>query len=195
MISETCLVKISNNAKYWHRLGYPLLKQGEQLFVKTSELLPNSCVLVVVTCDLCGKSRRVKYQTYKKYSKSGGVDKCHRCAASQNARSMKGPKHPNWNSKITPEDREKIRRHRYHENHSIKTWRKAVFERDEYTCQNCKRIGEKLQAHHIDCWIDFPDKRYLIDNGITLCASCHKALHHICGQRTTRKDYLNLSIF
>jgi len=55
-----------------------------------------------------------------------------------------------------------------------KIWRKAVFERDNYTCQVCKGVGGYLIAHHIKSWAYYPELRYQINNGITLCESCHK---------------------
>ena len=53
-------------------------------------------------------------------------------------------------------------------------WRNAVFERDNYTCQKCKVRGCRLQAHHIKPYKEFPDLRYVLNNGETLCLECHK---------------------
>lgn len=59
-----------------------------------------------------------------------------------------------------------------------KEWRKAVFERDNYTCQLCGVRGVKLNAHHKKPFAFFPDQRTVIENGITLCERCHKKVHH-----------------
>lgn len=56
-------------------------------------------------------------------------------------------------------------------------WRKSVFNRDNYTCQNCNLIGGFLEAHHIKSFKDFFDLRYEQSNGITLCKQCHKDVH------------------
>ena len=56
-------------------------------------------------------------------------------------------------------------------------WRKAVFERDDYTCQMCGARGCELNAHHIMPFAGHPSLRYEIDNGVTLCKRCHKEVH------------------
>lgn len=58
-----------------------------------------------------------------------------------------------------------------------KAWRKAVYDRDDYTCQMCGARGVKLNAHHIFPYAYFPEKRYDIKNGITLCIPCHQKWH------------------
>jgi len=61
--------------------------------------------------------------------------------------------------------------------YEYKTWRTSVFERDAFTCQRCGKRGVVLNAHHILHWRTHPDKRFDIDNGITLCEECHKKEH------------------
>lgn len=62
-------------------------------------------------------------------------------------------------------------------------WRKSVFERDGYICQDCKyNKGGMLEAHHIvfvsDCIKNNRlDLIFDIDNGTTLCKKCHKKIH------------------
>jgi len=52
-------------------------------------------------------------------------------------------------------------------------WRKAVFERDKYTCQECGQVSGYLQAHHIKPFAYFKELRTELSNGITLCRKCH----------------------
>lgn len=58
-----------------------------------------------------------------------------------------------------------------------KEWRTAVFERDNYTCQNCFQVGGSLQAHHIKPFAEYESLRFEITNGLTLCVDCHKESH------------------
>jgi len=62
---------------------------------------------------------------------------------------------------------------RYTNSKEHKEWRKVVLERDNNTCQVCELSRKGLNAHHI-----LPKSlkkwRTELDNGITLCTSCHK---------------------
>jgi len=77
-------------------------------------------------------------------------------------------KHWNWNGGVTPIN-EKIRKSK-----EYNLWRKAVFERDNWTCIWCGQVGGKLNADHIKPFSLFPELRFAIDNGRTLCISCHR---------------------
>ena len=51
----------------------------------------------------------------------------------------------------------------------------SVFRRDNFTCVLCnKSKSGQLEADHIKPWCDFPELRFDIDNGRTLCRDCHK---------------------
>lgn len=87
-----------------------------------------------------------------------------------------GNKSPSWKGGITPTNL-KIRNSK-----NYKDWRQEVFLRDNYTCQDCgakSRSGNYvfLHAHHICSFSEREDLRFNIDNGITLCKSCHYRRH------------------
>ena len=84
-----------------------------------------------------------------------------------------GKNHHNWKGGITPINKVIRKSAEY------KLWRKAVFERDKYTCIWCGIKSEKgrvvyLHADHIKPFSLFPELRFAIDNGRTLCIDCHK---------------------
>lgn len=54
-----------------------------------------------------------------------------------------------------------------------KEWRNLVFIRDNYTCVLCGTKGG-IEAHHIKSFSQFPELRYDVNNGMTLCIECHK---------------------
>lgn len=58
-----------------------------------------------------------------------------------------------------------------------KIWRTKVFERDRYTCQKCGQYGGRLNAHHIEHFSKNKQKRFCLENGITLCEKCHRKVH------------------
>lgn len=82
----------------------------------------------------------------------------------------RGAEHHNWKGGIAPETA------RLRMSGPSLRWRKAVFERDGYRCRECGR-HDYLVAHHIKAWADFPDLRFVLSNGTTLCPDCHSKAH------------------
>ena len=83
------------------------------------------------------------------------------------SKKLKGNKSSNWKGGLTPINT-KIRA-----STEYKLWRVSVFVRDKYTCVWCRQIGGKLVADHIKPFALFPELRFAIDNGRTLCHNCH----------------------
>lgn len=57
---------------------------------------------------------------------------------------------------------------------AYREWRKQVFTRDNYTCQDCGARGVTLHADHVKPWRTHPECRYEVSNGRTLCVPCHR---------------------
>ncbi len=86
----------------------------------------------------------------------------------------------NWKGGITTEIR-KIR-----SSLEMQNWRKAVFQRDDYTCQICGQKGGLLHADHIKRFALFPELRFEVSNGRTLCYNCHRKTDNYGGKGLKR---------
>ena len=82
----------------------------------------------------------------------------------------KGDRHGMWKGGITDINKKFRRTEEY------KQWRNLIYKRDHWRCQKCG-IKEKIVAHHIKSFTEYPDLRHDPDNGITLCRYCHLKLH------------------
>lgn len=94
---------------------------------------------------------------------------------------MQGETHTNWKGGIA-KDRHKVGTIEY------KKWVSGVFARDKWTCQACGVRGVYLQAHHIKSWARYPDLRFSLDNGITLCVPCHKLTDNFAGKKQKNEN-------
>lgn len=89
------------------------------------------------------------------------------CYAKNDARII-GEANKNWKGGVTPENI-KIR-----SSEEYRIWRMAVFSRDGFTCQMCgDDKGGNLEADHIKPFWKFPELRLDVNNGRTLCKTCH----------------------
>lgn len=78
-----------------------------------------------------------------------------------------------WKGFTTPKNQRLVASPEYRQ------WRNTVFERDNRTCQLCRKTNCPIAAHHIHPKARYPDKVLDIDNGITLCDKCHhKTIGH-----------------
>jgi len=223
---EVEVVLNGRNIKHFENKGYPIsrlsydkyhkmwhVKRGTKIWVKVSDLPPQSNVPVTAICEnpLCEHPERIlDFCAY--------TDICHDCylhseenrlnntgennpnfgqkhseetkikmskaskgkpKSEEHKRKMskvhkgknKGKDNPNWNPNKTDEEREYDRT----KDQKCLNWSKEVKERDNFKCIVPGCNNHDLESHHLDNWSDYPEKRYDLDNGITLCIEHHKS--------------------
>ena len=136
------------------------------------------------------KKKVSKFQKGRKHQPQCGFQKGHPDFTSKEGRKRmalkkQGENNPNWKNGISPIN-QKIRG-----SFEYKLWQNSVFDRDDYLCQRCKekRIS-KLVAHHIKNFAQYPELRFVIENGITLCKDCHKLFHKIYGKKNNTQEQI-----
>lgn len=84
------------------------------------------------------------------------------------SKALRGSRSSGWRGGVYPEHK-RIR-------HSLeyRLWRDSVYKRDNFTCRFCGEKGGRIVADHIKPFAYYPELRFSIDNGRTLCEPCHK---------------------
>ena len=82
-------------------------------------------------------------------------------------------KHYNWKGGITDKI-QVIRNSKKHQKWSMLVYKKYLFK-----CQKCNIHCMKgnIIAHHIKPFKEYEELRFDVNNGVTLCRSCHINLH------------------
>lgn len=112
---------------------------------------------LVKVCEGCGTSYRAKNRNKKQRF----------CSVRCSLAGKTGESSRNWQGGKESERKKLMSTSAY-----LK-WRKSVFERDNYTCQECGVKERKMHTDHIEPFSSNPDARMDIDNGRTLCIPCH----------------------
>ena len=115
-----------------------------------------------LVCPICFKPFDIRPCEVKRY---------HTCSMSCARQYRQGKNNPNWRGGVAKSCRPEMSTAQY------KNWRKAVFERDDYTCIDCGKHGGSLEADHSKTWAEYPNLRYEISNGITRCKTCYTQRH------------------
>ena len=123
----------------------------------------------------CGKPISTAYVNIRKNKF------CYNCGLKK----ITGPNHVMYNPFLTKEDREKGRIY----GAQLDKWRKAVYKKFNCTCQKC-HTRTKCHAHHIFSWNSYEDLRFVVENGICLCPSCHRTFHNTYGSGNNNVDQL-----
>lgn len=118
-------------------------------------------------CTVCRQSYRTPVSQERYRGESKFCSK--KCKGLFMSIAQIGDKNPGWKGGISRENR------RLRASKKFRDWRLSVFERDDYTCQQCGERGGYLEPHHIEPFAYYPSLRFNLSNGLTLCKSCHKA--------------------
>ena len=154
---------------------------NKPFFVTASKFSKKCC-----SSECAHKSRRLPTKLLfcrfcnKEFVVSTGHPEKRFCSHSCYQESIRGSGSIHWKGGKTP--RLKILRN----GANFKQWRFSVFEKDNWTCQKCgRRDGSEIHPHHIKSFSDHPKRRFDVNNGITLCKTCHIKEHHrFFGKRT-----------
>lgn len=84
------------------------------------------------------------------------------------AKARRGELSYKWKGGVTPIN-ERIRK-----SAEYVEWRKKIFKRDNYTCVLCDNNSGDKHADHIKPFAYFPELRFDLTNGRTLCVPCHR---------------------
>jgi len=88
----------------------------------------------------------------------------------QRSKAMSGENHPMWKGGLAfrkPNEKK-------HLSSKYMGWVGSVKSRDGWKCKIANSdCNGRLEAHHILNWTDYPELRYEINNGITLCQAHH----------------------
>ena len=165
--SHSCANSVNLNGKLFKN-GQPSVNKGRKLPERSGENHPrwNS---VAKTCDNCDRGFVVR--DYLKHKVRFCSPVCRRLWFQDNSTSSI--------------------RDRIESMQEYKDWRQAVFERDEYTCQECGQRGGKLHAHHILRFSEYPELRFDVSNGRTLCVACHLLTETFGNRKTTDMVAIN----
>jgi len=102
--------------------------------------------------------------------------------------SRRGARNPNYNP-----DRDKVERARLGRTWWLGygSWVADVLARDDYRCVLCGRgrPDVELNAHHLDNYHDFEERRTDVNNGATLCLDCHGDFHRKYGRKGTTEAH------
>lgn len=119
-----------------------------------------SSPIIEGTCHKCGK----KFQRKAHKMGLGNIYCSRKCLLEFNKREN----HYEWKEGL----------HDKHLTLALKEWGRIIKKRDNYACKKCGETDRKqLEAHHVKHRNAFPEFQFDLDNGITLCLTCHAREH------------------
>jgi 5-methylcytosine-specific restriction endonuclease McrA len=124
---------------------------------------------------VCGNADKIAFDHFKV------GQRCKGCWVRRNT----GKNNHSYNQSLTDEDRED-RRLIY----GYKKWVKDIYKRDNYVCVLCSN-KKKINAHHIEGYAENKELRLEVNNGVTLCQTCHNKFHKKYSKKNNNQDQFN----
>jgi hypothetical protein len=122
-------------------------------------------------CD-CGKATEVRLNALKR----GWIRSCG-CLKIEHDRSRYGSSNPNYNPRLTDDDRWGARNIPGYDD-----WARAVKEINDFRCASCGLSPSgRLVSHHLYSYRAYGDSRLDIANGVCMCLDCHREFHKSYG--------------
>lgn len=154
-------------------LGKHHSEETKELIRQKALLRPKKALPKCTICQITMKTRRGKTGKCKSCIFKGRISPNKGKVTPKEVRlklseALRGNKSPQWKGGITSIN-EVIRK-----SVEYKIWREEVFTRDNFTCQICNTRGSNIHADHIKPFAYYPKLRFSVDNGRTLCVSCHR---------------------
>lgn len=140
----------------------------------------HSYTSVTVECSYCGSElvrKHCRANSNKYFFCNSG------CQGNWMSENNRGENNPLYNPYLTDEDRVTNRN-----TEDYNEWRLSVYRRDKFTCQICGDKNSRLNAHHLNAYARYSEDRTNVDNGVTLCESCHRNYHSIHGRGNNTKE-------
>jgi len=124
-------------------------------------------------CVDCNKEVGYRYSKYE--------TRCDSCSSKW----YRGERHHSY---VPPEQRVGGEAEQARNSIEYDEWRWAVYKRDKNLCKVCGIRKDPMVAHHLDGFNMFPEKRFDVDNGVTLCDRHHIAFHTNYGFGNNTKE-------
>jgi len=173
-ISIGCAV-CSGNAKF--NLG----KLQEELFgpagytVKEGATYVNNITPIPLVCPK-GHDCEISVNNFKKGRR------CRQCFYGDMSERMSGENHPNYKHDKSEEERERDKT-----KPEYRITRTACFQRDNYTCRITGKKGD-IRHHHMDSYNWCGERRYDLNNVVTILHELHEEFHNKYGRGDNTRD-------
>ena len=131
----------------------------------------NRAVKLNKTCNSCSKKGKLKSAEHKAKMSAAHTGILHTAESRANMSAAKQSIRDAYTKMYGEQHKPSF--------HYLRKWSIQVKERDSYTCVRCNTVatGGSIHAHHIVPKEYFPEVAFDMDNGVTLCSSCHRNIH------------------